>query len=108
VRPGPQARRVYEHDAGAHRAHPLRGHCAPASRGGRQRAGALGAAGPTPRTVVLRRECAGCSEDRGNPPDRAYDVEAEEALRLDGAPTTPVVPNDRQRSLQVGGRERGE
>jgi hypothetical protein len=63
-----------------------RTHRAPALRGG-----ALGVAGPTPRAAVLHGECAVRLEDGGNPPDRAGDVEAEEALRLDGVPTTPVA-----------------
>jgi hypothetical protein len=33
-------------------------------------------------------------EDGGNPPDPTGNVEAEEELRLGGAPTTPVVPGD--------------
>jgi hypothetical protein len=57
---------------------------------------------------VLHEECIGRLEDRGNPPDRAGDVEAEEQLRLRGAPTTPVVPDDRRCTLQVRGREGGE
>jgi hypothetical protein len=57
---------------------------------------------------VLHGECAGRLEDGGNPPDRAGDVEAEEALRLGGALTTPVAPDDRRCTLQVRGRERGE
>jgi hypothetical protein len=40
---------------------------------------------------VLHGECAGHPEDRGNPPDRAGDVEEEEELRLWVALTTPVA-----------------
>jgi hypothetical protein len=61
---------------------------------------------------VLHGECAGRLEDGGNPPDRAGDVEAEEAFRLGGAPTTPVASGGPRRSVTHPAsqreRERGE
>jgi hypothetical protein len=74
--------------------------------GHHRRAGALGAAGPRPRASVLHGECAGCPKDGGSSPDRGGDVEVEEELQLGGAPTTMVASDDRQCTLQVGGRER--
>jgi hypothetical protein len=44
-----------------------------------------------PRAAVLHGECAERPRDGGNPPDRAGDVEAEEELRLGGAPMTMVA-----------------
>jgi hypothetical protein len=46
-----------------------------------------------PKAAVLHGECVGHPKDRGNPPDRVGDVEAEEELRLGGAPTTMVASN---------------
>jgi hypothetical protein len=40
---------------------------------------------------VLHGECTGRPKDGGNPPDRGGDIEAEEELRLGGAPTTNVA-----------------
>jgi hypothetical protein len=94
TRPGPQARSACERDAGW--------------RGPRRRAGGLGAAGPIPRATVLHGECTGRPKDRGNPPDRAGDVEADEELRLGGAPTTMVASGGPRRSAThpAGRRER--
>jgi hypothetical protein len=52
---------------------------------------------------VLHGECVRRPKDGGSSPDRAGDVEAEEELRW-----PPVVLDDQRRTLQVGGRERGE
>jgi hypothetical protein len=78
-------------------------------RAHRQRAGALGVAGPTPRVTVLHRECAGHLEDGGNPPDRAGDVKAEQELRLGGALMTPMASGGPRRSAThpASRRERG-
>jgi hypothetical protein len=64
--------------------------------------------GPTPRAAGLHGKCVGHPEDEGNPPDRAGDVEAEEALWLSGAPTTPMASGGPQRSAMhpAGWRER--
>jgi hypothetical protein len=40
---------------------------------------------------VLHEDCTGCPNDGWSSPDWAGDVEAEEELRLDGAPTTTVA-----------------
>jgi hypothetical protein len=40
---------------------------------------------------VLHEESARRPKDGGNPPNRAGDVEAEEEVRLSGAPTTLVA-----------------
>jgi hypothetical protein len=40
---------------------------------------------------MLHGECVEHPEDGGNPPNRAGDVKAEEALQLGGAPMTPVA-----------------
>jgi hypothetical protein len=40
---------------------------------------------------VLHGECAGRPKDGGSSPDRGGDVEAEEELRLDGAPMTTAA-----------------
>jgi hypothetical protein len=73
-------------------------------RGHRRRAGALGAVEPTPIAAVLHGECTGHPEDRGNPPDWAGDIEAEEELRLGGAPTTPVASDDPRGSVTHRGK----
>jgi hypothetical protein len=78
--------------------------------GHRQRAGALGDAGPRPRVAVLLRECTGRPKDGGSSLDRGGDVEAEDELRLDGAPTTTVASGGPLRSAThpAGQRDRGE
>jgi hypothetical protein len=48
--------------------------------------------------MVLHGECAERPEDGGKPPDRAGDVEAEEELRLGGAPMTSVASGGPRRS----------
>jgi hypothetical protein len=58
---------------------------------------------------VLDGECTERSKDRGSSPGRSGDVEAEEELRLGGAPTTTVASGGPRRSvMHPAGQRRRE
>jgi hypothetical protein len=77
--------------------------------GHRRRASALGAVGPRPRATVLHGECARHPKDGRSSLDRAGDVEAEEELRLGGAPTITVASGGpRQSATHPAGRRERE